>query len=156
MLAMSAALACEFSRAASTVRRMRPQKSGSQLAWPPIGRDLVAAGGEVAGERGKEVGARRAYLVTRGQICFQCLAQALIVAGYAIFEAVELRVLVDLPPLVAQHAVRGRGGLPAATGWIGRRSDDRGGAGFLIDCGGLIGGAVVVGAYGLAAGEANE
>ena len=34
MVATSAAEACVLARAASTVRRMRPQKSGSQLAWP--------------------------------------------------------------------------------------------------------------------------
>jgi hypothetical protein len=85
-------------------------------------RNLARAGGSPRGDGGIERGAGRGDLIARGEIGLQRLAQALVVGGDALFKLVELRVLVDLPPLAAQQAVGGRGGLPCASGGSGRRT----------------------------------
>src|SRR5208282_5311891 len=100
------------------------------------------------GERGKEAGAGRGDLVARGKISLQRLAEALVVGRDVLFELVELRVLVDLPPFAANHAVGGRGRLPTAAGGGRWGYDDRGGTGFLVGRGRRVAWAIVVGAHG--------
>ena len=122
-----------------------------------VGRNSLALGGNSGRKRGKKAGVGHRYLVARGKVGFQSLAEGLVVGlplwTDAIFELVELRVLVNLPPFAADHAVRGAGGPPTASGGIGRGNEDRRSAGFLVGCRGLEAGAAVVGADGLAAGE---
>ena len=101
---------------------------------------LLRAAERPGGERGKEGGAGHGDLVAGGEIGFQRLAQGLVVGGDALFELVELRVLVDLPPFAAQHAVGGVGGLPSAPGGSGRWGEDGGRAGFLVGRGSVVGG----------------
>ncbi len=137
---MSAAVAWEAERAAS---------DGAADAAPEIGFptglaaycEVVVSGGFAyrvgrpvlgniftldswtSGELGEEGGASRGYLIAGGQIGLYGLAQALVVGGDVLFELVELRVLVDLPPFTAQHAVGGGSRLPTASdgggGWSG-------------------------------------
>ena len=99
---------------------------------------------------------RRADLIARGKIPLHCLAQGLVIGGDALFQLVELRVLVNLPPLAAKHSVGGRGRLPTASGRGGRRRGHGGCAGFLVGRGRLVAGTSVVGTDGLAAGEKGE
>ena len=118
-------------------------------------RDIVARNGRSGRERRVESGAGHGDLVAGGEVVFQRLAEGLVVGFDALFELVELRVVVDLPPLAAQQAVGGIGGLPCATGG-GGRGNDRGCAGLFVGCRSLVAGAVVIRADGLAGGEKDS
>ena len=118
--------------------------------------DVVALCGHSGREGGEKAGAGRADLVSCGKIPFHRLAQGLVVGGDVLFQLIELRVLVDLPPLAAQHAVRGRGWLPTAPCGSGWRRDYRSCAGFLVGGRRFVAGTVVVGTDGLATGEKDQ
>ena len=97
----------------------------------PVDGDGVAGDGGAGGEGGKEAGAGDADLVVGGEIGFEGGAEVLVAGGDEVFKAVELGVLVDLPPFSAEEAVGGGGGLPGAGG-----GGDGGCAGFFVDGGG--------------------
>ena len=52
-------------------------------------------------------------------------AQALVIGRDPLFKLIELRVLINLPPLAAQHPIRGRRRLPASALGIRRRHNHR-------------------------------
>ena len=121
-----------------------------------IGRNLFALGANSGRECGVESGPGCADLVARDKISFQGLAQGGVLDGDALFQLVELRVLIDLPPFAAKHSVRGRSRLPTSSGRWGRRLNDRGRASLLIGRGSIVAGAAVVGTDRLATGEQSE
>src|ERR1019366_6948879 len=105
---------------------------------------MIARDGRPGREPGKERRPGRGYLVARGQVGFKRLAQTLVVRGDALFQLVELRVLIDLPPFAAQHSVGGRGRLPAATvGRVGRRDDNHGSSSLLVGWRRFVAGTIV-------------
>ena len=118
-------------------------------------RDMFARDGGSGRERGEERGARRCDLIAGSEIALQRLTERGVIDGDALFKLVELGIVVDLPPVAAEEAVRRIGGLPCAAIGSGRWKDYRRCAGFLVGGRGLVGGTAVVGAGGLAGGE-NE
>ncbi len=122
----------------------------------PVGRVFVMRDGRTGRKRGKQRGTGDLDLVARGQISLQRLAQALVIGGNALFKLVELRVVVDFPPLALDHAVGGVGRGPATVRGIGRWDHDRGGARLFVGGRRGIGGTLVIRADGLATGERDE
>ena len=117
-----------------------------------IQRILYALGCHARRKRGIQVGARRTHLVSRRKVSLERLLELHIVGGDALFQLVELRVLVNLPPFALQHAVGGIGRLPCAAGWIRRRRHRRR-ARLLIYRRRVVAGAIVVRTHRLAAGS---
>jgi hypothetical protein len=86
-----------------------------------VGGNFLRRIGNAAVHGGKEIGARHGDLLARGLVGFQGLPQLHISGGDALFELIELRILVDLPPVALEHAVGGIGRLPSASLRIGGR-----------------------------------
>ena len=116
-------------------------------------RDFLMADRRTGRERWRKSRARLANLFAGGEIRLIGLVKALVDCGDAFLELVELGIVVNLPPFSLEHAVGRRCRLPAAAGgWRRRGNGDVRCASFLVDGRSGVGGALVVGAHGLAAG----
>ena len=70
--------------------------------------------------RGKELGARLADNGARGHEVLEELLDVLVVDVELLFERIQFRIVVDLPPFAAQRGILGLGDRPAAQAAEGR------------------------------------